>query len=194
MDLVRHILFENPLPLWIVLGLAAIVAGVVWTRTGSRKALGLLVAFPAAAVLVGILAWAVETDYERLTRTLDIMAGTLADGNDTRFMERVSPEYRSGSAGKEELAAIARLGLKQVRATAETPVIRFHDHEATVTQVYHFVPAPGSRLPMPPDGERVTWEGTFAPDADGEWRLWSAKATHPYRMSPEDAARVLPRM
>jgi len=192
MDLLRYLLFENPLTLWILLGIAAVVAGLVWMRTGSpraaRAALGCLV----AAVLIGVLAWAVETDRERLVRTLDTMAKAVDRGDAEALIERISPEYRNGTFDKAALASAVRLGLRQVRATADSPVIRQRDREACVTQAYTFRPAPGAR-PVPAESERVTWEGAFAPDPDGEWRLRSAAATQPIHMTPEEAARRLPR-
>jgi hypothetical protein len=34
-------------------------------------------------------------------------------------------------------------------------------------------------------------EGTLAPDPDGRWRLRSAMATKPDRLSPQDTLRLL---
>jgi len=192
MDLARYLLLENPLTLWILLGIAAVVAGLAWMRTGSRRAARAALGCLAAGVLVGVLAWAVETDRERLLRTLDTMAKAVDRGDAEALIECISPEYRSGPSDKAALAAIVRLGLQRVRATAETPVIRQRDREACVTQAYTFRPAPGAR-PVPAEFERVTWEGAFAPDPDGEWRLRAVAATQPLHMTPEEAARHLPK-
>jgi len=192
MDLVRYLLFENPLTLWILLGTATVVAALVWVRAGSSRAGIVARACAGAAVAVAVLAWAVETDRERLVRTLDTMASGVDRGNAEALIERISPAYRSGPSDKAALAAVVRVGLRQVRATAETPVIVLRDREATVTQVYCFRAAPGGRA-MPTGYDRVTWEGVFAPDADGEWRLRTVTATQPRRITPEEAARYLPR-
>ena len=192
MDILRHLLFENPLTLWIVLGLAAFGAGFYWSRTGSRRAAGIAAACLGAAVLVGLAAWLVETDRERLERTLDKMGDAAAAGDAEAFIERISREYVP--PGKDALAGVVRRGLALVRVSAETPVIQMTGGEATVTQVYRFRPAPGSRVPIGQPFDCVTWEGTFAPDADGEWRLRSAVAVRPERLTPQDAATYLQRM
>jgi hypothetical protein len=193
MELLRHLLFENPWTLWILLGLAALAAGVIWGRTGSRRAARAACAFVAAGVLVGVLDWAVETERERLMRTLDTLDHAASTGNADLFMERVSAEYRSGSFSKERLAAAVRHGLKEVRASAESPVIEQGENEATVTQACRLSPAPGAQFAIPPQFQRITWEGRFAREADGEWRLRSAVAVSPQRMTPEEAVRFLPR-
>jgi len=192
MDLLRYLLLENPLTLWILLGIAAVVAGLVWMRTGSPRAARAALGCLAAGVLVGVLAWAVETDRERLVRTLDTIAKAVDRGDAEALIECISPEYRNGAFDKAALASAVRLGLRQVRATADSPVIRQRDREACVTQAYTFRPAPGAR-PVPAEFERVTWQGAFAPDPDGQWRLRSVAATHPLRMTPEEAARHLPK-
>jgi hypothetical protein len=192
MDLARYLVLENPLTLWILLGIAATVAGLVWMRTGSRRAAVVGLVCLADAALVGILAWAVETDRERLLHTLDTMAAAVDRGDAEAVIERISPEYRSGPSDKAALAAVVRLGLQRVRATAQTPVIRQRDREAGVTQVYTFRAGPGGH-PLATDYDRITWEGTFAPDPDGEWRLRAVAATQPRRITPEEAARYLQR-
>jgi hypothetical protein len=61
-----------------------------------------------------------------------------------------------------------------------------------VTQAYVFRAAPGKQFLLPPGQERITWEGTFGPDEDGEWRLRSAIGIRPRRITAEEAAARLP--
>ena len=186
MDLLRHLVFENPLTLWMTLGLACLVAALIWSRTGSRRALWTLGALLAAVVAVGIAAWAVETDRERVERTLRIMAKAAEAGDAEAMVERISERYPDRPA----LVAVVRRGLAQVRATAGTTTIRMEDGRATITQEYVFRSVrPG--LTIPAGRDRVTWEGVFEPDADGQWRLVGAMAIRPVRVSPVEAARVL---
>jgi len=206
MDLLRHLVFENPLTLWMTLGLACLVAALIWSRTGSRRALWTLGALLAAMVAVGIAAWAVETDRERVERTLRIMAKAADTGDAEALIERISPEYRNGPFRQEDLAKAVRAGLRAVRATAATPIIRMEEgrasprrseaspwrSRATVTQAYVFRAAPGKQFLLPPGQERITWEGTFGPDEDGEWRLRSAIGIRPRRITAEEAAARLP--
>ncbi|HUX00571.1 MAG TPA: hypothetical protein VMY35_06270 [Phycisphaerae bacterium] len=194
MDMLRHIFLENPLGLWIVLGVAEILALVAWRRTRSRRATAAAIALPAAALLVGFLAWAVETDYERLMRTVETMARAADSGDSEAFVERISPDYANRGARREDLAAVVRIGLACVRASANQPTLRWENGRAVVQQTWDFRPTPGR--PIVIEGQqrvRVLWEGVFAPDSDGEWRLRSAMALKPKRITPEEAARYLPR-
>ena len=198
MDMLRHVLLENPLTLLIVLGVAEILALVAWRRTRSRRATAAAIALPAAALLVGLLALAVETDYERLMRTVETMARAADSGDAEAFIERISPDYVNRGARREDLAAVVRLGLACVRASADRPTLRWEDGRAVVQQTWDFRPAPGRPESRRAGIEgqqrvRVLWEGVFAADGDGEWRLRSAMALKPKHLTPEEAARYLPR-
>jgi hypothetical protein len=191
MDILRHLLFENPLTPCIVLGLVALGAGFYWSRTGSWRARTLALACCVAAAGLIILAWAVETDRERVARTLQLMSDAASRGDAEILIAQISPDFDGAAGGKAGLAAVVQTGLKYLRAAADEPDIRIEGGRATVTQVYRFSPAPNSRIIMPPQYEKITWEGAFAPDPDGRWRLRSAVATKPERMTPADAARGL---
>jgi len=193
MGLLRYLVFENPTTLWILLIIVAVVCGTIWRRTGSTGCRAAAVACMAAGVVVGILAWAVETDQEKLKRTLQTMSDAMAAGRVETFIGCISPGYQSGSHGKAALAGVVRRGLEVIRADAEIPRIAFGDADAVVTQACRFYPAPGAKLMLPPEAHRVVWEGAFAPDPDGEWRLRSATVLSPRRMTPEQAAQYLPR-
>jgi hypothetical protein len=193
MDILKHLFLEDPLSLWIGLALAEIVTLFVWWQGRSRRSAIGLAAFPAAAIAVGLLAWAVQTDYERLVQSLEVMARAVDTGDAETLIERVSPEYQNGRARREDLAAVVRLGLRHVRATAATPTIQWEDGRAVVRQTYLFRPAPGSRFDAGQPFRDVVWEGVFQPDADREWRLRSAVAIRPVRVTPEEGVRYLPR-
>ena len=191
MDFFRHLFFENPQTLWVLLGIGAILAGVVWRRMGSRHARTAAVVLAAAAVAIGILAWAVETDREKLLRSISTMNMAANDGPADAFIERISPSYRNGPLGKDHLAAVVRQAAMKLRASGEILKIDPRDKDFLVTQVYHFRPAPNVHFLVPPEWQNVTWEGVFAKDPDGQWRLRSAVATHPRRITPEEAGQYL---
>jgi len=193
MDLVRYLFLENPLTLGILLALGTVAAGAIWSRTRSRRTLAAMVAMPLAAGLLVLLAHLVETDRERLLAALDALARAVDTGDAEAFLAHVSADYTSGPYGKDSLAAAARVGLAHVRATAETPLVHQTDGEATVNQTYRFRPAPAARFTLPQGRECVRWEGRFVREADGQWRLKSAVAVSPMRMTPEEAARLVPR-
>ena len=191
MDLVRYLLLENPLSLFVVLGLIALGAAFFWSRTGSRRARVVALAACGLAVALLLVAWLVETDRERVARTLNLMSSAASRGDAEGLIAQISPDYDAAGGGKAALANVVQTGLRLVRASADDPDIAMENGRATVTQVYHFSPAPNSRLVVPREYEAITWEGAFAPDADGRWRLRSVVATRPERMSPQDAARGL---
>jgi hypothetical protein len=188
MDILRHLVFENPLSPCIVLGLVAVAAGLIWSRTGSRRALAVIVAAGVAAAVLAILSIAVETDQERVDCSLRMMAQAGARGDAEALIERISPQYGNAPASRDSLVAVVRFGLGRVRVAAEDPAIRMGDQQATVTQTYRFSAAPGQRFALPPSHNYITWEATLAPDADGQWRVRAATAVRPERLTPEEAA------
>jgi hypothetical protein len=192
MALLRHLLFENPATLLVVFGIAAIISVVAWQRNKSGRVGVAAALFAAAAGLVGLLAWAVETDYEKVVRSVTTIANAAEAGSADTLIERLSPKYQNGPYGKPELSAVARLALRYIRVMPQPPVIQMGEGEATVTQEYRLAPAPGTRMALDAARRDVTWEGKFAPDGDGEWRLRSAIATQPQRIRPEEAVRYLP--
>jgi len=192
MDLLRYFVFENPATLLVVLIIATVILGTIWRRTGAAGCRWAAFTCIAAGLLVALLATLVETDRERLGRTLDTMADAVDEGRPEAFIACISPAYGSRALSKDGLADIVRQGLTYVRASAKAPKVTMGDGEATVTQAYRFRPAPGSPVRVAEQRPRVVWEGTFGPDADGQWRLRAARAISPREMLPQEAARYLP--
>ena len=192
MDAIRYFVFENPTTLLVVLIIATILLGTVWRRTGKRGVRAAAFACLLAGALVALLAYLVETDRERLQRTLDTMARAADDGRPEIFIERISPEYRTDGQGKEGLADIVRHGLTHVRASAGMASVDMEENTATVRQTYAFRSAPGKQVAVAEQFPKVEWQGTFGPDGDGEWRLRSARVLAPKSMLPQEAVRYLP--
>jgi len=193
MELLRHFVLEDPTTLMVALIITTVILGMFWRRTGSIPCRWAAAACIGAAALVLLAAYLVETDRESLERSLQIMGKAAGQGRAQVFIERISPDFKTGSLDKDGLAGIVRSGLERVRVTADRPVIIMGDGRATVTQPYYFRAAPESGLGLPQAYRRIVWEGTFQIEADGEWRLTAAKATHPREMLPQEAARFLQR-
>ena len=128
---------------------------------------------------LAVLAWAVETDHEKVARTLGTMASAAENGRADPFIERISPQYKNGPYGKDELAAIVTAALAKVRITAGDPVINIEDGPGHRPAGLHLRILPAVTSPLAQAQIPVTWEGKFAPDPDGEWRLRSATAIKP---------------
>jgi len=200
MDTLTYLFFEDPTTLWILLGLAELIALILWAQTHSRRAVTALILFPVVAVLLGLLDFAVETDREAVLRSIATMDRAAAAGDAEAVIERISPDYRTDRFNKDALAAAVRAGLSQVRVEPSVPTLRKESAPAgttvfRVTETYRFQPAPGSRMDVSPEWENVTWEATFKKDKDGQWRLASAMAIRPVQMTAEEAAsKVLSHM
>jgi len=193
MHVIRHLVLENPTTLLVALGIAAVVCGTIWHRRGSSPCRLVAVLCVAAGILVAVLAYSIETDRERLVLTLSTMGRAVDEGRPDAFADCISDRFETGSLDKDGLADLVRRGLQYVRASPEVPNITMTDADAAVTQVYVFRAAPGVPVRISKQYERITWEGNFAPDADGRWRLRSARATQPREMLPQEAARFLPK-
>jgi hypothetical protein len=196
MDLINYLLFEDPTALWVVLGVAWLVVLILWRRNHSPGLVRPLVVLPLAALGFLALDLLVETDHEAVLRSLDTMAKAADRGDATAFLERVSPDYRTGSSDKAAFGRAVEIGLGQYRAVADKPATRLETRADgkrvfVVTQDYEFRPAPEGKMPLSPQWRSVTWEGTFAKDKDGQWRLISATAVKPERITAEQAAAQL---
>ena len=120
-----------------------------------------------------------------------MMATAAENGRADPFIERISPQYKNGPYGKAELAAVVTAAMPKIRITAGDPIVNIEAGVATVQQVYTFELQAGIGSSLPQAQLPVTWEGKFAADPDGEWRLRSAAAIKPMQVTPEDAAKYL---
>ncbi|MHC4563377.1 MAG: hypothetical protein ACYS8X_11455 [Planctomycetota bacterium] len=73
-------LFENPAIVYVGLAFIEVILLIVWRRRRTKQAARWLIAPPAAAVLVGLLAFLVVTDREYIINACGEMAGDLSAG------------------------------------------------------------------------------------------------------------------
>jgi HAMP domain-containing protein len=73
----------------------------------------LLVGLLVAAVLASIL---IDTDRERVTRTIHRTAQALEAGDVSRVMEQVAPDFEQEGMGRAELEELVRVGLEKYGA------------------------------------------------------------------------------
>jgi hypothetical protein len=183
MGVLRSLFLEDPRPLWVILAIAEILVLAAWSRGRARWKLWTLAALPLVGVLLGLLDWAVETDYEKVQRSVRTIAQAAQAGNADRLIERISDSYQSGPYRKEHLAALVRWGLPQVTVRPQPSSIFFDGSTATVEQRYRFDSTNRAEFQL---NEAITWEGRFAPDPDGEWRLRQVMMISPFERRPEE--------
>ncbi len=52
MGLLRHLVFENPTTLWVLMGIGAAISAAAWRKTGSERARTTAIAFIVVGILV----------------------------------------------------------------------------------------------------------------------------------------------
>ena len=184
MTVLRNLFLEDPRTIWVVLGIAEFILLASWTRGRTRWKLWALIALPVAGVLVGLLDWAVETDYEKVRRSVRTISQAAKDGDADRLIQRISDSYESGRFRKKDLAGLVRWGLLQVTVQTLPPTISFEDDRGIVRQTYLFTST--SRASFHIRNESILWEGTFEQDPDGEWRLRKVMMLQPFERQPEE--------
>ena len=100
----QQFLFENPL--WIsVCGLfVALVAGILWTQTGARVAWLAAIAAIVLTVILVAVAVRVETDREKIHRTINEVAEAVEANDLKRVTSFIYPNATEGMArAKQEL-------------------------------------------------------------------------------------------
>jgi hypothetical protein len=102
-------LFENPLPVYLLMGAATLVAGLMYRARRTRPWLTLLVACPLVAAAVGLTAHLVKTDRERIAEAMQALAaGVLA--HDRRPVELyIDPACHTPTAGGDAVLDKPRL-------------------------------------------------------------------------------------
>jgi hypothetical protein len=182
-SMMTHLFVDDPWLIYFLLGLAEVITLLVWWRRRTRRTAWLLAVWPAMAVAVGVLAWAVDTPTKNVTRTwAGIVAGIKQD-DARKALAGIAEDFSSVRLTKSDLAKMAphvlplykgeslkfeSFEIKEIRgrtATAETAVT-------------------AQALPV-----RMVWQLKFGPQADGVWRLTEATCLQPEGITLRDATR-----
>lgn len=88
--------FENPLWLGICGAFVTIVAVVLWVQTGTRSAAVSAVVACLLTILLVLVSLRVETDREKLIRTINAVAEAVESNDLERVLRHVSPNATQG--------------------------------------------------------------------------------------------------
>jgi hypothetical protein len=187
MELLKHVLFEDPLLAYIVMAIATLITAAMWYRTRSRRSRILLAVWPLVAVAVGLLAALVETDREKVDRTWRQVDAAIVARDDIAAMRNIAEDFSADGFDKVELRKLAQFCNTALRPDEITTwfftikEIDGRSARATVAVFYN-----GSVHPF-----RTDWELTFTPQRDGEWRISKAKCLAPEQFTLQAASSAL---
>ena len=184
----QRILFESPVTVYLMAGLAELITAAVWQRTRARRARVMLIVWPALAVGVGILAAAVTTDREKVEATWQRLTKAVNSGDAQGVMACIAEDFSADGMGKDELGEQVERAAQVLRPDE----IQFLGHrierlddrsaEITITAIYRGVRGAG----------RTRWSITFGPAADGAWRTTGASCLEPSSLTLRGALRLVP--
>ena len=166
----KELLFENPLPLYVVMGFVEIVIAGLWYRGRTRRLAVALLIPPLLAVAALATDLLVETDREKLQKDLKEIAADVERGDIRDVSKFLADDYygyggsRDGviQAGEQSWRSrgIRRVGLTGVQ-------IEVHDNQAKVqarTLVTYNVPGFG-------EGRAAVDWTVYWGIRDGQWRI-----------------------
>lgn len=177
MDLLRTVLFEDPVWLYVACGVVEAVLALAWYYRRSRKLAWALLAPLALAVAVGVTAQAVTTDREKLSEAIDRLAFAVEHGDHATVVELVDREYADQRWDRNEvLAAAARVMTRykfQQIAVSDLDA-QLADGQAVTKLTARITADVGFGASQVPTAWTVWW--VLRPDG---WRIVSARLDSP---------------
>ena len=117
MESVRHVLFEDPLPVYLALAVAEAVVAAFWRGRRTRRWALALLAAPLLAGAVALTAWAVETDREQIHAALHEIAAGVRVGDFAPAERRLDPDCRMPAGGRVVVGADKLIALGRAART-----------------------------------------------------------------------------
>ncbi len=162
---------DDPTLVWAVLGIAALILGVLWWRYQSKT---LLTAVLAVAVLFGLSLlpyFLLDSDARRIRRAVEAMADGAASRDTAQVFAHISDSFRIGTMDKQAF----RARVSNPIATGEAGQIHIWDYRARhVSRDQRRATVTFSAKGSGPDARGVEWynvRAEFVLDPDGQWRL-----------------------
>ena len=180
--MLTHLFLDDPWLIYFLLGLAELITLLVWWRRRTRRTAWLLAVWLAAAVAVGLLAWAVDTPTKKVTRTwAGIVAGIKQD-DAKRVLDGIAENFSSARLTKADLAKMAPHVLPLYKGDA----LKFESFEIKEIRgrtALAETAVTAQALPV-----RMVWQLKFGPEADGKvWRLTEATCIQPQGLTLREA-------
>jgi hypothetical protein len=183
MTMLSRLFVDEPWLVFFLLGLAEVVTLLVWRMRRTRRTAWLLAVWPAAAVGVGVLAWAVDTPTKKVTRTWAEIVVGIKQNDTKKALAGIAEDFSSGRLSKADLARMAPQVLPRYKGEAlrfeSFEIKEVRDRTATAETVVTV-----QAVPM-----RMVWELKFGPEADGVWRLREATCVQPEGVTLREAMR-----
>lgn len=182
-------LVENPTPVYVILGLAAIVLAYVWWARQENKVLIAVAVVIGLMVLVKLLDVLIVTDQEQVVLAVQDMAGSVQKKDVNRIFGLISEKFHAFGIDKAGF-----------RKWVER---RIHDADVTGLKVWDFEPTKEAPQPnqrsilflVKAEGHEQAGrtffrcKATFVRDADGQWRLSGCELMSPL-LDPEKAEKL----
>jgi len=190
MELLKNIFLEQPLPFYLVAGLAELITFAVWFSLRSRRTRILLAIWPAVALLAGSLAWLVETDREKVQACWAGIRAGIETRDAARVMANIAGDFRGDGLDKARLGILAESALPLLKKDEVAfQDFRIEDLTANYAKTTLVVNYNGLGHPFPSQ-----WEVLLAPQPDGRWRVTSARCLQPSDLDLTGAANALRRV
>jgi LPXTG-motif cell wall-anchored protein len=176
-------LVENPTPVYLILGAAALLSLVAWWITRKRK---FLIGAGIAVILIGVV-WLIDflvvTDGERIVLNVKDMAAAVQAKDVDRIFKHVSEKFHSPAGkNKQEFRKTAEDYIRSGRVQ-EVAVWDFEQKEVSrekrTATVLFMVKARGEKLAS---GEDLPYRctATFRLEPDDQWRMEKFEISDPY--------------
>jgi len=134
---VKRLFFENPLPLIVLLAAAWAIALFVWYRRRSRRTAFAAVILPAAACLLVLMAWAVDTDREEISAAYEAFAEQFPAGQIEALETYLDDPVEARLEGRTEYRSLEKKDAIELAVElseqAKITAITYRDMEITVT-------------------------------------------------------------
>jgi hypothetical protein len=171
-------LVEDPLPVYLLLGAAALILAFLWWTTRLAKYLSALGVVAALAGLVWLLDFLVVTDGEQIAQNIETMARGVNERNLDLTFGCVADDLRRGPLTKPGLRQLAD------RALAGEGVTSMKVWDLTVADVSRQTKTGKAAFSAKFRGRLVQGEyfnvrAEFSLEPDGQWRLKSFEVFNP---------------